>query len=222
MSCEYVQELISSLLDQKASAGERQNALAHMEGCRECSSHYQTMAELRASLRSMVAPTMPAHLRKDLRGLAAQERIRQISHISLPARFQNWVSSFQIRCDNLMRPVALPFAGGVLSAILLFGMWIPTITATPRNYTGDVSAPIFTDPSLNLNRSLPVPHGGNVVVQLIIDEQGKVADYTVIQGKDSEELRNFILFSRWNPGTFFGKPTWGTALWSREEIQVKG
>ncbi|HWC98684.1 MAG TPA: hypothetical protein VG456_18115 [Candidatus Sulfopaludibacter sp.] len=217
-----MQELVSSLLDQKTSAGERQNALAHIESCRGCSAHYESMVQMRASLRGMASPAMPVKLRAELRDLAAHERIRRIARVSFPARLQNWVSVFQIRCDNLMRPVALPFAGGVLSAILLFGMWIPTITATPRTFATDVSAPIFTDPSLNLNRSNPVPHGGNVVVQLIIDERGKVADYMVIQGQDSEELRNFILFSNWNPGTFFGKPTWGTALWSREEIQVKG
>jgi len=222
MSCENVQELVSSLLDQNGSTGERQNALAHIESCRECSAHYESMMQMRATLREMAPPAMPARLRANLRDLAAQERIRHMARRSIPARLHNWISAFQIRCDNLMRPVALPFAGGVLSAILLFGMWIPTITATPRTYGVDVSAPIFTDPSLNLNRSNPVPHGPNVVVQLIIDERGKVADYLVIQGQDSQELRNFILFSNWNPGTFFGKPTWGTALWSREEIQVKG
>ena len=222
MSCDQVQELISSLLDQIGPPGERQNALAHIESCRECSAHYESMLQMRANLRSMAAPAMPARIRVNLRDLAAQERIRQMSRMSFPERLQNWLSSAQIRLDNMMRPVALPFAGGVLSALLLFGTWIPTITATPRTYGMDVSAPIFTDPSLNLNRSNPVPHGPNVVVQLIIDERGKVADYVVIQGQDSEELRNFILFSNWNPGTFFGKPTWGTALWSREEIQVKG
>lgn len=222
MSCENVQELVSSLLDQKISAGERQNALAHIESCRECSAQYESMVQLRASLREMDRPAMPARLGEELRMLASRERIRLIARVSLATQMHNWMSAFQVHCQNMMRPVALPVAGGLISAILLFGMWIPLVTATPRTYIGDVSAPIFTDPSLNLNRSNPVPHGGNVVVQLIIDERGKVADYTVIEGQDSEELRNFILFSNWNPGTFFGKPTWGTALWSREEIQVKG
>jgi hypothetical protein len=131
------------------------------------------------------------------------------------------MSALQIHCQNMMRPVALPVAGGVISAILLFGMWIPDLTATPQTVARDVSAPIFTDPSLS--RSNPVRYGGDVVVKLVIDERGKVADYEVIQGQDSEELRNFILFSTWTPATSFGKPTWGKALWSHgEEIQVKG
>lgn len=221
MSCDNVQELVSSLLDRNLPAGERQNALAHMGSCRDCSAHYESALQLRASLRGMAAPVLPARLRDDLRMLASQERIRRISQVSFTERANNWLSSFQIRCENLMRPLALPFAGGVISAILLFGMWIPTVTATPRTMTSDVSAPIFTDPSLN--RSNPVRYRGDVVVQLIIDERGKVADYRVIEGQDSEELRNFILFSTWTPGTFFGKPVWGKALWSHgEEIQVKG
>jgi hypothetical protein len=221
MSCEQVQELVSSLLDQNISAGERQNALAHIESCRECSAQYESMAQLRASLLEMAEPAMPAGLREELRALASEDRIRRIARVSFATRMHNWVSAFQVHCENLMRPVALPVAGGVISAVLLFGMWIPAITATPLTSTGDVLSPIHTDPSLN--RSNPVPYRGDVVVQLIIDERGKVADYLVIQGQDSEELRNFILFSTWTPGTFFGKPTWGSALWSHgEEIQVKG
>lgn len=221
MSCENVQELVSSLLDQKASAGERQNALAHIESCRECSAQYESMVQLRASLREMSRPAMPARLSAELRMLASRERIRRIAYVSLSARMQNWGAAFQIHCRNMMRPVALPVAGGVISAILLFGMWIPDLTATPHTFASDVSAPIYTDPSLS--RSNPVRYGGDVVVQLVIDERGKVADYLVIQGQDSEELRNFILFSTWTPATSFGKPTWGKALWSHgEEIQVKG
>ncbi len=221
MSCEHVQELISALLDQKLSAGERQNALAHMESCRECSTQHKFMVEQRNSLRALPRPVMPAHLRQNLRAVADRERIRRIARVSFGTRVQNWVSTFQIHCQNLMRPMALPVAGGVISAVLLFGMWIPTLTATPQSFNGDVSAPIFTDPSLS--RSNPVRYGGDVVVQLIIDERGKVADYLVIQGQDSEELRNFILFSTWTPATSFGKPTWGKALWSHgEAIQVKG
>jgi len=222
MSCENVQELVSSLLDQKNSAGERQNALAHIESCRECSAQYESMVQLRASLREMARPAMSAQLQENLRGIAARERIRLISRVSFGKRVQNWVSAFQIHCQNMMRPVALPVAGGVISAVLLFGMWIPDLTATPQQrFSGDVSAPIFTDPSLS--RSNPVRYGGDVVVQLIIDERGKIADYVVIQGQDSEELRNFILFSTWTPATSFGKPTWGKALWKHgEAIQVKG
>ncbi|SPE25166.1 putative transmembrane anti-sigma factor [Candidatus Sulfopaludibacter sp. SbA3] len=221
MSCQNVQELVSSLLDLNTSAGERQNALAHIESCRECSAQYESMVQLRASLGEMARPAMPARLRDELRELASRERIRVIARVSYAKRMRNWASAFQVHCENLMRPFALPVAGSLVSAILLFGMWIPTITAAPENYSSDVSTPIHTSPSLN--RSNPVAYGGDVVVQLIIDERGKVADYLVIQGQDSEELRNFILWSTWTPATFFGKPTWGTALWSRgEEIKVKG
>lgn len=221
MSCENVQELVSSLLDPNHSAGERQNALAHIESCRGCSAEYDSMLQQRAMLRKMLTPAMPAGLKEELRAIAEKDRIRRVARVSRLQRFQNWASVFQVHCENLMRPLALPFAGGVISAVLLFGMWIPTITASPQSFSSDVSAPIFTDPSLN--RSNPVRYRGDVVVQLIIDERGRVADYRVIQGQDSEELRNFILFSTWNPSTYFGKPRWGTALWSHgEELQVKG
>lgn len=223
MSCEHVQELVSSLLDQSLSAGERQNALAHFESCRECSGHYESAVQLRLSMRAMAAPALPAELRAELRELSSRERIRRIARLSLSARWNNWISAFQVHCENLMRPMALPVAGGVISALLLFGMWVPNITAAPTHTNSDISTPIPFQTPPTLDRSNPVPYGGDVVVQLIIDERGKIADYRVIQGKDSQELRNFVLFSTWTPATFFGKPIWGTALWSRsEDVQVKG
>src|SRR5579863_8255991 len=148
MSCEHVQELVFALLDQIGPAGERQNALAHIESCRECSAHYESAMKLKGSLREMARRPIPAYVREDLRTLAEHERIRRITRVSVGTRVQNWMSSFQIHCQNMMRPVALPVAGGVISAILLFGMWIPDLTATPQNFSSDVSAPIFTDPSL--------------------------------------------------------------------------
>ncbi len=221
MSCQHVQELIFSLLDQTGSAGDRQNALAHIESCRECSAQVEATVKLRGNMRAMARPQVPARVAKDLRAIAGRERIRRITHVSPGMRMHKWMSAFQVHLQNMMRPMALPVAGGVVSAVLLFGMWIPTLTSTPQGLSGDVSAPIFTDPSLS--RSNPVRYGGDIVVKLIIDERGKVADYEVIQGQDSEELRNFILFSTWTPATSFGKPTWGKALWSHgEAIQVKG
>lgn len=221
MSCENLQELTSSLLDQRGSAAERQHAMAHLASCHECSARYESMANTRATTRSLPQPAVPAAVQLKLRAVADRDRIQRLARVGFSDRFNQWMSTFQVHCQNMMRPMALPVAGGVISAVLLFGMWIPNLTATPQSLSGDVSAPIFTDPSLS--RSNPVRYGGDVVVKLIIDERGKVADYEVIQGQDSEELRNFILFSTWTPATSFGKPTWGKALWSHgEAIQVKG
>lgn len=221
MSCEHLQELTSSLLDQTGSAAERQHAMAHLASCHECDAYYDAMVKLRHTTRSLPQPAVPAAVQQKLRGIADRNRIQRLARVSFSDRVNNWIATFQVHCQNMMRPMALPVAGGVLSAVLLFGMWIPNLTATPQSLSGDVSAPIFTDPSLS--RSNPVRYGGDVVVKLIIDERGKVADYEVIQGQDSEELRNFILFSIWAPATSFGKPTWGKALWSHgEAIQVKG
>jgi len=122
--------------------------------------------------------------------------------------------------------MALPVTGGLLSALLLFATLFPSM-ATPGIIHGDVNVPVlqdilhpYTDPGLG--RLNPVDEGGDVVVTLLIDERGRVMDCKITGGESSPELTNMILFSKWTPATLKGKPTWGTVVFHRYEINVKG
>jgi hypothetical protein len=219
MSCENVQELISSLLDQRATEGEREYALAHLESCRGCSAHYEMMQGMRASLRKLERVAVPVQLQQELRVMASHARARQLARVSWSARFGNWSSRLQLCFDNLMRPLALPFAGGIMSAILLFAMWVPTM-GSPYTPLSDVTAPIYTPPEWRDNPR--VGAGPDMVVTLLIDERGNVADYYVNDGKVSPELTDMILLQKFKPATLFGQRTWGKVVFSRSEIKVKG
>ena len=37
-----------------------------------------------------------------------------------------WLDRFQLFAQNLMRPLALPFAGGIFSTVVAFSMWLST------------------------------------------------------------------------------------------------
>src|SRR5271157_2023685 len=110
MSCENLQDLISSLVDRRVCPGERENVLAHIESCAECAARYEYMQSTRNVLRRMAEPPIPAHLREKLRLLASYERIRQLSHASFATRWQRCASRIQLAFENMMRPAALPFA----------------------------------------------------------------------------------------------------------------
>jgi len=219
MSCENEQQLISSLLDRRVTGEEWENAVAHVASCLTCTVAYESMQSLRTDVRGLDRAPVPEDLQASLRVLASHERVRRLSRVSMAARTQRWMDGVHLWFENLMRPMALPFAGGVLSALLLFAMWVPSM-AGPRNLHGDVPVPIFTDPSLG--RLNPVNEGGDVVVTLLIDERGRVTDYQITGGEPSPELTNMILFSKWTPATLFGQPTWGTVVFHRYEIKVKG
>src|ERR1700678_276788 len=218
MSCENVQPLISSRVDRRVAATQREEALAHLDTCRACSAEYESMRIQRAALRSLAAPPAPAMLEARLRVLASHERARQLVRINWVARAQHWRGLAALRLGNLMRPVALPVAGGLVSALLMFAALIPSVTYAHFS-TIEPPSPVFTDPDgqlvgegefPKLERATGPSQNGKVVLLLSIDDQGRVTDWAVMQGVITPEVRNLILFSKFTPAKLFGKPTWGT------------
>jgi hypothetical protein len=227
MSCENVQELISLLLDRKLPDGERENVLAHTGHCRTCGAHLEAMQAMRAALRNMGQPAMPPALSAQLRVLASHERARQFAGRNLSARVDHWSSRVRLAFDNLMRPLALPFTGGILSAMVVFSLLVPNLSF-PHNYADDDPSTIdFTFPDgkvvgatdLNLGPNEPETRlepvsaiilPGERAVDLVIDDTGQVRDYSVTRGPVTPDMVNVILLSRFTPATYSGQPTWGS------------
>ncbi len=127
-----------------------------------------------------------------------------------------------------MKPLALPFAGGVCSAVLLFSMVLPTFTLA-RGTSPDVPTNLSTPASV---RSMP-PLGfgaGEAVVDLTVDGSGRIVDYEIVSedGASKDALRrsieNTLLFTTFNPGTSFGQPTYGRIrlTFRSSRIEVRG
>jgi hypothetical protein len=218
MSCEYVQERISPLLDQRIAPGERETVLAHIESCRTCGERYESMQSLRAALRGATAPPMPAELRQKLRVLASHEHARRVSRLTLQARLNHWTGRMRLLFDNIMRPFGLPAASGLVSAMLLFALLAPSLSFARRGGADDPSA-VATDAQLTAVNAAgdgpqiedPDSFGSNyeAVLELKISPDGKVWNWSVLQGSLTSELKDMILFSRFQPATYFGQPTWG-------------
>jgi hypothetical protein len=224
MSCDDMHEIVSSLLDRRVTAREEESVLAHLESCRQCGAEFESLRELRGALRQLDKPELPARLLVGLRRLAFNERLRRLSHVGLSARAHRWAGRMQLVFENLMRPLALPFAGGVLSALVMFAMLVPSL-AFPHNFRNDVPLwVLYTDPALQ--EMNPVDDAGDeIVVDVTIDERGRVQGYVVTRGHMTPEIENnLVLFSRFAPATVFGQPTWGRVLVSfrRSQISVRG
>jgi hypothetical protein len=234
MSCENVQKLISPLLDRKVPAGQREKALAHIESCRSCGEYLESMQNLRAALRGMSHPPMPADLASRLRVTASHERARQTARASFASRWSALSAGARLWFDNLMRPVALPVSGGILSALVLFSLLVPSLSFS-HNFRDQA---LYTDPDGEVIvlgpagtylaasiidgifpgdakefESIPrierwdalSPSNANVV-WLTVDENGKVSDYALAQGRLTPDLQSIIMFSQFKPATFLGVP----------------
>lgn len=221
MSCQYVQERISPLLDHQVDPEERGTVLAHIECCRACSAHYESMVSVRAALRSVNSPPVPAQLGQKLRVLASHEHARQVSRLTMKARVEHWRSRMGLVFDNIMRPFGLPAASGLVSAVLLFALLAPSLSFARRTGKDDptdlVTMPQFSAVSQvfdGLEIEDPAPAGAHfeTVLELQISPEGKVWNWRVVQGNRdlTPDVKQMILLQTFNPATFFGRPTWGT------------
>jgi len=225
MSCDNVQELISLLLDGKLPESGRENVLAHTRVCRECSTRLESLQTQRAIMRKMAQAPVPEALAARLRVMASHERERQLVRVSVRERVRRLAANINLVFDNLMRPVALPLAGGLLSTLLLFGLMMPSlsfrhqaggydfstvprgsIVTNPWDQGADDDAadfPVFASPEQ--------PKSDYVnIVNFTIDESGKVVDWSVVRGQITDEMKSIIVLGRFEPATTFGVPTSGT------------
>ena len=163
-------------------------------------------------LRSLRRRQPPPELTMKLRVLASREVARR--QRTLFERVTEWLDHARVSTDNLMRPLALPFAGGVFSAVALFSMCVvPTYPLRVDNRT-DVPTMLYTGAVIKGMLPIGVASGGDAVVDVIIDNQGRMVDYTVVSGAAilanaamRRRLENTLLFTEFVPATAFGKPT---------------
>jgi len=234
MSCENGKEQIASFLDRRITGPEREHVREHIESCRRCSSELESMQQLRHSLRTLPPPTVPAALTTRLMVVASHERQRRLARQSVTTLARHYASRLHLMFDNLRRPLALPFAGGSLSAFVLFSVLVPCLSFP--HHVADMALSTFPDGTIivmgssgsyapsamtfpdeaaamkqlgDMPRIEPInavsPADANVV-QLTIDERGRVADYSLERGNLTPDLQSIIMFSEFTPATILGIP----------------
>ena len=233
MSCEYVQERLSPLLDQRVSADERGVVLAHLDVCKDCGAYLAFLQDQRSELRNLAKPAMPVNLRQKLQVIASRERARTLTRLTFEARVRHAKDRLHLVFDNMMRPFGLPVASGLLSAIALFAMVAPSLSSAhpavadrgywPGSGERSLATDLVTEPELT--KMLPTRDGPVIedpdlntdskyqtVLELQISPDGRVWNWDVMQGSLTPELKQMILFSRFQPATVFGQPTWGEVI----------
>ena len=224
MSCENVQERISLLLDCKLPDSDREYVLAHINTCRQCGSRFESMQYMRSSLRDMARPKVPPALAAQLRVMASHACARQVARKNFATRVEHWISLVRLAFDNMMRPFAVPFTGGLLSALVIFSVLVPSLSfrhsysddppvagLTEDMQWGDPDA-IWLGPSDThawLEPASALIYDNQVSLTLVIDERGRVHNYYLSGGELTPEMKSLILLSQFKPSTVNGQPTWG-------------
>ena len=167
-----------------------------------------------ALLKQLPSPHMPADLLFRIRHRISLERAR-LQQPDWRWRWRNWIA-----------PIAVPASAGLLSALLIFGTFIRVFEVPVQAQSGDVPLGLRTPPRLK-SSSLMQPDNGIecMVVQILIDENGRVADFHIVRGKQTpDQVRNLqylLVFAVFDPATVFGKPARDTMVLALRDGQLK-
>ena len=190
---------------------------------------FENMQHLRENLRALPRLVIPPKTSGRLLVTASREAARRRRHATLPLLIKGWWSAIALWCDNLMRPAALPLAGGLASAVLLFSALVPSLTVQ-RVVSGDVPTGLSTTATLASSISYNLGDR-DITIDVSIDEYGRVIYYTIPHdaswAQDPALLRNVentLLLTRFTPATLFGQPVAGRTRITlrRSQMEVRG
>ncbi len=226
-ACRRTENQISAYADGALANAERREVAVHLRECERCARSYDQLARTRLMVKSLPGKVPPAHLTASLHLLARRELSARTSAQKRRYAIDFAWSAWKLRLENLMRPLAIPFAGGLVSALVLFSMLVPSYPVIARATENDVPTAFYQEPTLKSWSPFGISND-LVVVDVCLDEQGQVIDYSLPLEAPTPALRsqieNTLLFARFNPALSFGQPTLGKIrlTFRRSQIDVKG
>jgi hypothetical protein len=171
------------------------------------------------------------YLLTSLRVLASRERARRLLAPKLPFFLAAWLTRIRREASGMMRPFALPMAGGLASAIILFALVAPGFAVPAGSKIEDVPTSLSTEATLLFMGPFGFT-GDNIAIDVSVDSLGRITGYSSPDGQQAwlsdpdvrRSVENALLFVAISPGTTFGRPVSGTVriMLTRSWIDVKG
>jgi len=228
MNCRSVRSSLSALVDGQLSESQREHVYRHLQQCSCCAEIYQQTLRVQKALRKLPLLAPPPHLTTALLILASRERVRQMTQ-GRPAALVAYLGGrARLWLDNIMRPVALPVAGGLLSAIILFCTLVPNMLFQRPSGQDVPLLALYSDPAV-IN---PAPFGfdaDHFILEVTVDRNGRMVDYSIADGdrliqnpRLRRSIENYVLFTGFSPARAFGQPVYGrvTVSFSRYQFRV--
>ncbi len=224
MNCNRVQNSLSEFLDGALPESEQVALRLHLQNCRECAGQCEDLHDLCFRLRDLPVLRSPRELATRLNVVASHEIARRQGNVDFYSGIRKWWLRARLSTRDLMKPLALPAAGGVLSSIVFFAMLVNAcgFVQPPVN---DVPLGYYTQGSVDeLSPFGYSVHG--LEVEVTLDQAGHVIGYIphgTVSQEDWKQLGKLILFTRFSPATAFGAFTsGGKVLVKSHRINVRG
>lgn len=231
MECYKVKRVLPGYCDGALPREQSQDVRSHLANCPQCATESQRYQRVRSTLRALPALAPPERLLTSLRVLASRERARRLLAPQLPSFLAAWLTRVRFEVAGMMRPLALPMAGGLASALILFALVAPSFAVPARSKIADVPTSLSTEATLLFMGPFGFT-GDNIAIDVSVDSLGRVTGYSSPDGQQAwlsnpdvrRSVENALLFVAISPGTTFGRPTSGTVriMLTRSWIDVKG
>ena len=166
--------------------------------------------EVRALLKALPRRRANHELSLALQIAASKESSRRQMWANAPALLVRLNNRFELWKANMMRPFALPCAGGIAAAVLVFNMFIQIHPVRANSLMDDRPTALYTEPAAKTLAPFEPPTA-DAEIEVSIDELGRIADYRVVEGnpKLNLEVRRSVertlLFTEFTPATSFGQ-----------------
>jgi Putative zinc-finger len=224
MNCKSVRRLVSLFREEEMPPRERQIVAAHLPACEDCDLHSRDSRYLQATLRRLPRRAVPQSLTSRLIISASYDRERRQGAGEFSSPWQRWLTRARLVVRDLMKPLAVPAAGGLLSSILFFTMLVNTF-AVGMPAQDDMPLGVFTQATVDTVSPFGFT-GHEMTIELSIDKDGRVVGFSTHNTKLTREeinhLGRLILFTKFNPATADGQPVSGKILLKSFGIDVQG
>jgi hypothetical protein len=233
LNCNSVRSALWDYAAEALGESDRESVTTHLRRCRECSLYRAEVRSLRTGLKSLPGKNVSALLSIQLRVVASRERSRLLLRRDLAARLGDLRSSAKLLFDNLLRPLAVPVAGGILASFFCIAMILNTLRIHPEwhpEWQADIPVGLFTQVTIEGMSPFSVD-GPDVTMQLTVDASGAVSDFELpsdgenarsASPQEMKEIGNMVLFSTFTPATSFGQRVSGKIVVGSRHINIRG
>ncbi len=166
--------------------------------------------EIRVLLQSLPKRRVGNDLHMQLHITASKEAARRQKWANAPELLVRMRNSFELWKANMMRPFAVPCAGGLAAALLVFAMFVHTYPVRANSLMNDQPTALYTDAAAKTLAPFEPPTA-DAEIEVSINEHGRLADFRVVSGNpalDSEvrhSVERTLLFTEFKPATSFGQ-----------------
>lgn len=220
MKCTEAISLFNPYLDGSLSGKQMHRLADHFKSCRDCRSEYVSLSQTQTLLAGLGRQPAPPDLALRIRVAISQERSASFSR-----RFQGLL----VRLENTVNSFMLPAGAGLVTATVMFGVLIGFLAVPNKVSANDVPTSLYMPPKLfsaPFVSSMPINSAAPVVIEAYIDSNGRVADYRIISGEDTDQVRKqldrALIFTVFEPAMSFGQPASGKVVITFSNVDVAG